>query len=473
MLKNRNIKSPTARLRTVVSVSLLLLLFPLTAFADRVDDYVLQFITERHIPGAAVAVIQKGKVVKMQGYGLASLEHNVSVTTETVFEIGSVSKQMTAAAIMLLVEDGKVVLDEKISAYLPDTPEAWRDVTVRHLLTHSSGIKSYSSLDGFALLRRLKVADFVKQLSPHPLEFTPGERSSYSNSGFNLLAFIIESRSGKPYIEFMRERIFRPLGMTKTGDRDPEYVIPNRASGYEWRGTRYAGRNWDLTDLMGAGSIVSTIGDMVKWNAGLDGNTFLKPSSKAELWKQFAFIDGKPSIYGFGWRISDIRGHKLTGHTGQTAGFTSANFRYPDHSLAVVVLTNTGETGNGGLMAARIAKFYIPSMSLRAVKPKPETVSGLGEKLMTVLRARSEDKLDLAPLTPQLLRSLSTDRAKANYRRIASLGTPVNAIFVESDESGERPSHRYRVEIGKRLFLWRVSVDNDGKLTELSLDEEE
>jgi CubicO group peptidase (beta-lactamase class C family) len=451
----------------------LLLLLPLTALADSVDDYVRSFMSERHIPGAAVAVIDKGKVAKMQGYGVASLEFNVPVTTETVFEIGSVSKQMTAAAIMLLVEDGKVRLDEKISAYLPDTPEAWRDLTVRHLLTHSSGIRNYSSLDGFALLRRLKVADFIKQLSPHPLDFPPGEQNAYSNSGFNLLAFIIESRSGKPYIEFMRERIFRPLGMTRTGDRDPEYVIPNRASGYEWRGSRHAGRNWDLTDLMGAGSIVSTIGDMVKWNTALDGDIFLKPSSKAEIWKQFVFTNGKPSVYGFGWRISDIRGHKLTGHTGQTAGFTAANFRYPDHGLTVVVLTNTGETGNAGLMATRIAKFYIPSMSLRAVKQKPEAVAGLGEKLLTALRARNEDRLDTVPLAPQLFRSLSTDRAKATYRRIAALGNPANAMFVESDETGSRPSFRYRVDAGKRIFLWRVSIDDVGKLTELSLEEEE
>ncbi len=455
------------------AILFLMLIGPLTVFADQVDDHVRTFMAERHIPGAAVAVMKNGKVVKIQGYGIASLEHNVPVTTETVFEIGSVSKQMTAAAILLLVEDGKISLDEKISAYLPDTPEAWRDVTVRHLLTHSSGIKSYSSLDGFALLRRLKVADFIKQLSPHPLEFPPGERNIYSNSGYNLLAFIIEGRSGKSYLEFMRERIFRPLGMTKTDDRDPEYVILNRASGYEWRGTRHAGRNWDLTDLMGAGSIVSTIGDMVKWNTALDGDTFLKPSSKAEWWKQFVFLDGKPSVYGFGWRISDIRGHKLTGHTGQTAGFTSANFRYPDHSLAVIVLTNTGETGNAGVMATSIAKLYIPTMSLRAIKAKPEPVSGLGEKLSIVLRARNEDKLDSAPIAPQLLRSLSTDRAKASYRRIASLGTPGVVRFFESGELGERPSYRYLIEIGKRIFLWRVSVGDDGKLTELSLEEED
>ncbi len=148
------------------------------------DDYVRMVLAERHAPGVAVAVVKNGKVVKLKGYGVASVEFSVPVTTETVFEIGSVSKQMTAAAIMLLVEDGKVSLDAPVSTYLPNTPEAWKDVTVRHLLTHTSGVKSYTSLDGFELFRHLKTDEFIKALSPHPLEFTPGERNIYSNSGF-------------------------------------------------------------------------------------------------------------------------------------------------------------------------------------------------------------------------------------------------------------------------------------------------
>ncbi len=452
---------------------LLLVLLASTARADRVDDYVRAIMAERHIPGAAVAVMQNNKVVKMQGYGLASLEHNVPVTNDTVFEIGSVSKQMTAAAIMLLVEDGKVALDEKISAYLPDTPESWRDVTVRHLLTHSSGIKSYSSLDGFALLRRLKVADFIQQLSPHPLEFTPGERSSYSNSGFNLLAFIIESRSGKPYMEFMRERIFRPLGMTKTGDRDPEYIIANRASGYEWRGTRYAGRNWDLTDLMGAGSIVSTIGDMVKWNTGLSSDTFLKPTSKAELWKQFTFNDGKQSTYGFGWRISEIRTHKLTGHTGQTAGFTAANYRYPDHGLAVIVLTNTGETGNGGIIAGRIAKFYVPAMSLTAMKPIRDADPLRSQSVLKALIARLANSPDATLMTPQLIEAVSTTRAKTINQRIAASGPAKILTLVGEEMVDGKTTLLYRADAGKRLFLWRIAFDGSGRISQMMLEEEE
>ena len=456
-------------------VIILAVLFAATsvARADKVDDYIRTVLAERHAPGVAVAVIKNGKVVKLKGYGVASVEFNVPVTTETVFEIGSVSKQMTAAGIMLLVEDGKVKLDAPISTYLSNTPEAWKDVTVRHLLTHTSGVKSYSSLDGFELFRHLKTDEFITKLSPHPLEFTPGERNIYSNSGFTLLGHIIQTVSGKPYMQFMLERIFTPLGMTKTADRDPQFIVPNRAAGYEWEIDHLEGRDGVLTDLMGAGSIVSTIADMAKWDAALNGKNFLKPDSRAEWWKQYIFNNGKPSPYGFGWRIAHIRGHKLIGHTGQTAGFGAANFRYVDDGVTVIVLTNLGEIGLGGQIAARVAKFYAPGLSLKTVVGKPEPVAGLGEKLLAVLRARNEEKLDIPPITPQLMRSLSTERSKASYRRIASLGTPTNVTFVESDESATRPSYRYRVEAHKRLFLWRVTADEEGRLSELSLDEEE
>ncbi len=456
------------------SYVLLVLLILVSAIrADQLDDYVRTVIAERHVPGVAVAVVKNGKVVKLKGYGLASVEFNVPVTAETVFEIGSVSKQMTAAGIMLLVEEGKVSLDAPVSTYFPNTPEAWKDVTVRHLLTHSSGVKSYSSLDGFELWRRLKVEDFIHNLSSHPLEFTPGERNIYSNSGFNLLAYIIEARSGKRYLDFMRERIFTPLGMTKTGDRDPQYIIANRAAGYEWSIDHLEGRDGNLTDLTGAGSIVSTISDMVKWDAALNGKNFLKPESRAEWWKQYTFTNGKLSPFGFGWRISDHRGHKLVAHSGQTAGFGAAILRYVDDGLSVIVLTNLGELGLGTQIATRIAKFYVPGLSLRSVTAKPEPVAGLGEKLLTVLRMRNEGNLDGAPLTPQLVRSWSTERAKAGYRRIADLGTPANAVFAGSDETGARPAYRYRVGAGKRIFLWRIAVNDEGRISELSLEEEE
>ncbi|HQZ94683.1 MAG TPA: serine hydrolase domain-containing protein [Pyrinomonadaceae bacterium] len=452
---------------------LIFILCPVAALADKVDDYVRAQMTERHVPGAAFAVIIKGRVIKMKGYGMASVEFDAPVTVDTVFEIGSVSKQMTAAAILLLVEDGKVKLDERISACLPNTPYAWKDVTVRNLLTHSSGIKSYTSLDGFELSRRLTADQFIAKLATHPLEFTPGERNIYSNSGFNLLAFIVEARSGMKYIEFMRKRIFGPLGMTKTTDRDPQFIVKYRANGYEWERDHLAGRDASLTDLTGAGSIVSTIGDMVKWSKAVGSESFLKQSSRTEWWKKFVFNSGKESPYGFGWRISEIRSHRLIGHTGQTAGFGSAHFRYPDADTIVIALTNIGENGVGGAIAAGVAKLYMPSISIRAMKlvANPDTVRA--RKVLDALVARLSNKPDGPLMTKQLIQNLSTQRAKEANNRIASFGATRSVELVGIERTDGKDYYLYRAAAGRRLFLWRLAFDADLKISEMNLDDEE
>ena len=450
-----------------------MLLAAASARADVADDRVRAIMAERHIPGAAVAVVKGGRVVRMKGYGVASLEFGVPVTTDTVFEIGSVSKQMTAAGIMLLVQDGKVNVDERISKYLPNTPEAWKDVTVRHLLTHTSGIKSYSSLEGFELSRRMTIDDFIKKLSPHPLEFAPGERNIYSNSGFNLLAYIIETQSGKKYIDFMRERIFIPLGMTRTGDRDPRNIIRLRASGYEWRDGQHSGRDGSLTDLMGAGSIVSTIADMTKWEAALRGNKLLTDESKKLIWTQFTFNNGKLSPYGFGWRISDVRGHKLIAHSGQTAGFGAAIHRYVDNDVTVIALTNLGELGMGTLIALDVAKQYIPSMSLKAVNTGVSVDPSLAKNIEAAVRGRFDASVDDSIFTSSLARTLSTTRSKTIAERLKTY-TPVSTVRVVNRENADgKDTLRVIAGTPRRIFLWRVVVDDSGKIAELNLEEEE
>jgi len=461
------------KLSSIIFATLISVVLSSVAFADKIDDRVKMFMAERHIPGAAVAVVRNGRVVRMKGYGVASLEFGVPVTTETVFEIGSVSKQMTAAGIMLLVQDGKVNLDERISKYLPNTPEAWKDVTVRHLLTHTSGIKSYTGLDGFDLSQRMSMADFIKKLSPYPLEFIPGEKSIYSNSGFNLLAYIIETQGEKKYFDFMRERIFIPLGMTKTADRDPQFVIPLRANGYEWRDNRHNGRDGNLTDLMGAGSIVSTISDMTKWEAALRGNRLLNAESKKMIWTQFTFNNGKLSPYGFGWRISDVRGHKLIGHTGQTAGFGAAIFRYVDDDVTVIALTNLGENGMGSLIAADIAKQYIPNMSLKAVNMRVSADPAIAEKLSAAIHGRFDGSVDDQLFTTQLTRSLNAPRAKDLSVRIRKYAPPVSIEIVKRENVDGKDTITCIAKTSQRIFLWRLVIDESGKIAEMSLDEEE
>lgn len=460
--------------KTYFLFALLLLLF--VAFpvrADQVDDFIRTQLQERHVPGAALAVIKNGRIVKAEGYGLASVEFNAAATKDTVFEIGSVSKQMTAAGIMLLVEDGKVSLDEKISKYLKASPESWKDVTVRHLLTHTSGIKNYTGLSGFELTKRLKRDDFIKALSAHPLEFEPGERWNYSNSGYNLLGFIIETVSGKSYWDFMRERVFLPLKMTQTADRDPLYVIKNRATGYEWENNQLVGRDYDLTDVFSAGAIVSTVTDLAKWDAALRGDAFLKPASKAQIWTPVKFNDGKPYPYGFGWNVTEFRGHKLYSHGGQTAGFAASIHRFVDDNLTVIVLTNLGDQGLGGTIAKGVAKIYLPDISLRAMKEQNGADARITALLENIVRNRLEDKLNLDSLTESARKNLLSERGKELTSRLKGYGALKNFKFIGSETAEKNKIYRYLAETPKRLMLWRLTLNEEDKITEMTLEEEE
>ncbi len=346
------------------SLGLILMLmgwgFVRPALGDAVDDLVRDQMNRHPIPGLALEIIQNGKPTKIAGYGLANLEWSTPATPETVFEIGSITKQFTAAAILLLAQEGKLSVDDRISKYIKDMPESWTNITLRHLLTHTSGIKNYTTLDGFELTRHLTQAQFVRKMGGYPLDFAPGEKWSYCNSGFNLLGFVIENVSGEDYWRFMRERIFGPLGMSSTTNRDPRGIIRLRASGYETNGAgHYVNRDYDLTDVFSAGAIVSTVGDLAKWNAALDSERLLTEASKEAMWTPIRLNDGSTHDYGFGWFLNPLNGWQNIGHSGSTSGFSASLQRFPKAGLAVIVLTNSNEEGIATRVAKAIALVYL------------------------------------------------------------------------------------------------------------------
>jgi D-alanyl-D-alanine carboxypeptidase len=327
------------------------------AQADRVDDYIKSEMAQRQIPGVALTIIKNGKRTKTAAYGLANLELRVPVKRETVFEIGSITKQFTAAGILLLAQEGKLSVEDKITMHLENVPYTWTNVTIRHLLTHTSGIKSYTGLDGFQLTKHLTQPQFIKAIGRQPLEFQPGESWKYCNTGFNLLGYIIENVSGKNYWDFMNERIFQPLGMHATTNRLPGLIIPNRASGYEQTNHVLINRDFDLTEVFSAGAIASTVGDLAKWDVALDGETILKAPTKEQMWTVAKLNDGKPTRYGFGWFLDTVEGHSNIGHGGSTSGFSATIQRFPDDKLAIIMLTNTDEQ-IATTLAKKIATFY-------------------------------------------------------------------------------------------------------------------
>lgn len=340
-------------------VSILCLAFPAGTFADQVDDLIKEEMQSHKIAGLSMMIIQKGKEPQTKSYGFANLELNVPVTKDTAFEIGSVTKQFTAACILLLAEDGKLSIDDKISKHLKETPAAWSNITVRHLLNHTSGIKNYTGLDGFEFNLHLTQEEFIEKMGTHPLAFKPGDSWSYCNSGYSLLGFIVENASGKKYWNFIQERIFDPLEMTQTTSRNPGVIITNRAAGYELSKGKHVNRDYDITDIFSAGAIVSTVGDMAKWNAALNGEKLLKESSKQLWWTPTKLNGGKIQNYGFGWTIDTLEGHKNIGHGGATSGFSATHQRFPDDNLSIIILTNADENGLATSIAKKVAKLYL------------------------------------------------------------------------------------------------------------------
>jgi D-alanyl-D-alanine carboxypeptidase len=274
-----------------------------------------------------------------------------------VFEIGSITKQFTAAGILLLEQDGKLSIDDLISKHLTNTPASWSNITVRHLLGHTSGLKSYTGLDGFELTKHLTQAQFIEAIGKQPHEFAPGESFKYCNTGFNLLGFIIENVSGQKYWDFMRERIFGRLEMASTTDRNPLTIITNRASGYEQKNRKWINRDYDLTDVFAAGAIASTVENLAKWNAALDHDDLLTKATKEKMWTKGKLNSGKETGYGLGWFLDEVEGHKNIGHGGSTSGFSASIQRFPDDQLGVIILSNTDEA-IATTLAKKIATFY-------------------------------------------------------------------------------------------------------------------
>jgi len=334
-----------------------LLVFPCAVTcgaSDRIDAFIAQEMARKKIPGVALAVVQDGHATKMQGYGVAILEGSVRVDSETGFEIGSITKQFTATLMMVLARERKLDLDDRITRYFAGTPDDWNPITVRHLLTHTSGIPNYTALEGFEVKRHLTPEQFVRALGAHPLKFTPGSKFSYCNSGYNLLGFIIEKVSHEKYWDVLDHRIFGPLKMSASYSRD----LPrsdNRAAGYEKQEEKLFPRDSNLTDVFAAGAIVSSVQDLTKWARAIDASAILSEGELAAMWSPVRLNDGSTYPYGFGWRLDNYQGRKNIGHSGSTSGFSASLQRFPDERLTVIVLCNLGEEGIATGMARQVA----------------------------------------------------------------------------------------------------------------------
>lgn len=317
-------------------------------------------LIRNNIPGAAVAVASRGRILHLATYGLADVELGVPVSDSSVFEIGSLSKQFTAVVTLQLVEEGRLSLDAPIHRFLPSLPGEWRGVTVRQLLNHTSGIPDYEAIQGYEAYRdRATLTDVVAVAHRSAPDFPPGEGYHYTNTGYYLLSAILEAVESAPLDTIFDSRIFDPLGMRHTRFADPEEIIRHRVSGY-YQDRNRALINRDATQTsssLGAGGLVSTVGDLVLWDAALYGEDLLSESSKELMWAPTALPDGRVVEYGFGWEVEDFDGRTQQYHYGMTAGFIANITRLPDDDLVVVALANRYREDLGRIVVPTVRAF--------------------------------------------------------------------------------------------------------------------
>jgi CubicO group peptidase (beta-lactamase class C family) len=357
---------------------------------ESIDALVSSEMARQHIPGLAIGIYKRGHVLLAKGYGLANIELSAPVRPETVFQSGSVGKQFTSAAIMMLVEEHKLSLDDSIARYFPGSPPAWKPVLLKHLLSHTSGLAEYESDErtgprgDFYLRLDFTDDELLRKVEALPIEWRPGEKWGYRNTNYLLLGFVIQAVSGKPYAEYLQERIFKPLSMTATRLISERDIIPNRSSGYELDTGKIKNQEWvsPTFNRTADGALYFNVLDLAKWDEALYTTRLLAQTSQDLMWTVYRLDDGRPNWagYGFAWFIDQQNGHRVLSHGGAWQGFTCQISRYPEDSLSVVVLTNLdSDHSDPEVIAQVVAGLVDPPLMPQKFAPikdsKPEVAS--------------------------------------------------------------------------------------------------
>ncbi len=426
----------------------------------------------QHIPGLALGVYRDGKVIKVHGYGFANVEWDIPVKPDTIFQSGSMGKQFVSAAVMMLVEEGKVGLDDPLPKYFSDAPDFWKNIKIRNLLTHTSGLSEYeddarTGPDGPFYMRLDFTEDqLYKKITALPMEFQPGEKWAYRNTNYVLLGFMIHSLTGKFYGDYLQERIFKPLGMTSTRIISEEDIIPHRASGYRLVDGQLKNQEWvsPTFNSTADGALYFTVLDLEKWDAALYTEKLLKKSSFDAMWTPVTLLSGKTRPYGFGWGVDQQNDHRLLEHGGAWQGFTTDILRYPDDRLTIVVLTNL-DAGHSdpGKIAHGVAGMYEAALKPVELKPIADKEPQVTTRFRSTLDDMTTGHPDLNSFTAEERKDWEPDHIKGVSEFLKTLGAAKSVDLVERKEEGGARLYKYNVAFAERTLLVSFTLDKDGK----------
>jgi CubicO group peptidase (beta-lactamase class C family) len=425
-------------------------------------DAVMSEVYKPGQPGAAIIVRKNGETILRKGYGMADLELGVPVEPDMVFRLGSITKQFTAVSIIMLAQEGKLGLQNEITKFLPDYPTQGRKITVEHLLTHTSGIQSYTDLPEWLPLWRkdFTLKELIDLFKDKPMQFEPGERWAYNNSGYILLGAIIEKVSGKAYEAFVDANIFKPLGMKQSYYGSAERIIPRRIPGYQLgRGGFVNAPYLSMTQPYAAGSLLSTVDDLAVWSDAVFSGRLVKKEWLDKAFTPFRLKSGESSGYGFGWFVADFGGHRSIEHGGGINGFTSYEMTFPEDGVFLAILTNSAASGR----APEPRAVKIARLALGLAEPVRKPVTLPARDLDRLIGVYEGGLQEAAMVTREGGRTFIQRQGGAKSELFAAspeeffAGDDPARILVVRDEAGNPTGLRIESRIGPARILAKTA----------------
>jgi CubicO group peptidase (beta-lactamase class C family) len=436
------------------------------------DRYIEAEMRRQKIPGISLAVAKDGKPLYVKSYGVATLEHDVKTRPDTVYQIGSIGKQFTAVAVMMLANEHKLDLDDPLSKYLPEVPASWSKVTLRSMLNHQSGIAQFTTPDRqlLNLVHDYTDLELIQLASTQALDFEPGTNVSYSDTGYVLLGFVVNRVAGMFYGDFLQQRVFKPLGMNNTRVISDKDIVPNRASGYEQADS---GELYNQTYVSPAlnrtadGSLYSTVMDLMRWDRALYGDAVLPQAQLERMWRIDAHRDGQRPLYhfGYGFENNRLRGHRLVEYDGNWQGFQAVMSRYVDKKLTVILLTNLSLCRTEQLGHA-VAGFIDPDL-----KPYPNSIADSDPAKTARFKAFLDDVAkggDLGLLSAAGSARLVPSAVNTLRRDLRERG-PILKFTLAAQGGGAESRRVYRAEEKDMVEFYTVDYSADSRIDDIDL----
>lgn len=432
------------------------------AHADATDDLIAKQMKAANIPGMSLLITKNDQVIKRAAYGKASIELDVPMTTEHVMESGSIGKTFTATVILQLMEEGKLSLDDKLEQRFDHCPDAWKNITIKQLLNHVTGLPDYAVVPGLGLIEHWTYDQWLERMGKLPFDFPTGTQWAYSNTNYLILGKVAEKVGGKPILDLVRERILDKLGMKHSYVADELAIIPHRAQGYLRMGQELHNGLF-IEPGYGDGSLINSCEDLATFERSFREGTLLKPETVKMMQTPQRLPNGRKTPYGFAWFVRDTNHVHLISHGGNTAGFFASMFRVPSANLTIVLMGNVNDIG-GDSIAQKVAELYVPELPYKKLPEAKDPDPTLSAKLLDTLKslAAGHPKEDL--LDPEYAARLHTGRGQMvlqNYARFAQVS---KLAFLEKETDDPDTIWRYRVEIGGQSFVVGFAVTKEGKV---------